>query len=46
MEERDSIGGFGFRGMRERVLLLGGRLTTDSGPGRGTTIRCIVPQSW
>lgn len=46
MEDRDSIGGFGFRGMRERVLLLGGRLTMDSGLGRGTTIRCIVPQSW
>ncbi|MGA9397927.1 MAG: sensor histidine kinase [Anaerolineaceae bacterium] len=29
---------FGLRGMRERVEMLGGKLTIDSTPGKGTTI--------
>lgn len=36
-------GGFGLRGMRERARLAGGRTSFDSVPGRGTTVRCIVP---
>ncbi len=33
----------GVLGMRERVVLLGGELTIDSGPGRGTTVIAHVP---
>jgi hypothetical protein len=33
----------GILGMRERVALLGGELTIDSGPGRGTTVIANVP---
>ena len=36
-------GGFGLQGMGERARLLGGRVTVESPPGRGTTVRCIVP---
>jgi len=36
-------GGFGLRGMGERARLLGGRITLDSSPGKGTTVRCITP---
>ncbi|MFI0484224.1 sensor histidine kinase [Actinomadura sp. 9N215] len=38
----DSHGGFGLRGMRERIALLGGRLDLASGPG-GTTVSVRVP---
>jgi signal transduction histidine kinase len=38
-----SEGGFGLRGMVERARLLGGRISLDSTPGRGTTVRCISP---
>ena len=34
---------FGLLGIRERVELLGGRLTIDSAPGRGTRLRVEVP---
>jgi two-component system, NarL family, sensor histidine kinase UhpB len=33
----------GIAGMRERALLVGGRLSIDSRPGRGTEIRLRVP---
>jgi PAS domain S-box-containing protein len=36
-------GGFGLLGMRERAELAGGRLTIDSSPGRGTTVRAHFP---
>jgi two-component system, NarL family, sensor histidine kinase UhpB len=39
----DSEGGLGIAGMRERALLIGGELTIESRPGRGTTVRLIVP---
>lgn len=35
--------GSGIRGMRERALLVGGRLMLGSGPAGGTTVRLVVP---
>jgi signal transduction histidine kinase len=35
--------GFGLRAMRERVTLAGGNLEIDSGPGRGTLVRAVLP---
>lgn len=35
-------GGFGMRGMRERARLVGGRISWEGEPGRGTIVRCIV----
>ncbi len=34
---------FGLEGIRERVRLLGGQVTIESHPGRGSTIRVILP---
>jgi signal transduction histidine kinase len=39
------IGGMGVMGMRERAVLLGGRLMVESRPGEGTTVRAIVPEA-
>lgn len=39
----ESERGLGIAGMRERALLVGGELTIESRPGRGTTIRLTVP---
>lgn len=36
-------GRFGLEGIRQRVRLLGGRLTIDSKPGSGTLIQVVVP---
>jgi signal transduction histidine kinase len=36
-------GGFGLIGMQERVELVGGRLTIESAPGEGTTVRAELP---
>jgi two-component system sensor histidine kinase UhpB len=33
----------GITGMRERALLVGGRLTIDSRPGQGTEVRLTIP---
>jgi signal transduction histidine kinase len=41
--ERAREGGLGLLGMRERVALLGGRLTIESRPGAGTTFVAEVP---
>ena len=35
--------GLGLRGMRERVALAGGTLAVVSAPGRGTTVRAVLP---
>jgi two-component system, NarL family, sensor kinase len=35
--------GFGLSGMRERAELLGGKLQLSSSPGRGTTVRLVLP---
>ena len=39
------IGGMGVLGMRERAVLLGGRLTVESNPGGGTTVQAVVPEA-
>ena len=36
-------GGFGMSGMRERAELVGGELEFAPAPGRGTTVRLVVP---
>jgi len=41
----ESEGGLGIAGMRERALLIGGELTIESRPGRGTTVRLGVPEA-
>jgi signal transduction histidine kinase len=35
--------GYGLRGMHERVLALGGRLTIQTAPGKGTTLWLHIP---
>jgi len=35
--------GFGLRGMRERVQALGGDFTIETGSGRGTSVRIVIP---
>jgi signal transduction histidine kinase len=39
-------GHFGLVGMRERVELIGGALTVESAPGRGTTMRVVKNVDW
>lgn len=39
----DEAGGFGLRGMRERVTALGGWLEIDSAPNCGTRVRLTLP---
>lgn len=39
----DAVEGFGIRGMRERMVLLRGCLTTGSGPGGGFVVEATVP---
>lgn len=36
---------FGLLGIRERALMLGGRLEIQSAPGKGTLVRVHIPQS-
>lgn len=38
-----SPGGAGIRGMRERALLIGARLTLNQRPGNGTEVHLRVP---
>jgi two-component system, NarL family, sensor histidine kinase UhpB len=39
----DAVGeGLGLAGMRERALLVGGRLEVESAPGKGTRVRLII----
>jgi glucose-6-phosphate-specific signal transduction histidine kinase len=37
--------GYGLIGIRERVRTLGGRLSVDSRPGTGLTVRAALPCS-
>jgi two-component system sensor histidine kinase UhpB len=39
----DETKGLGLSGMRERALLVNGKLEVDSRPGKGTTVRLEVP---
>jgi two-component system sensor histidine kinase UhpB len=39
----ESEDGLGIAGMRERALLIGGKLTIESRPSHGTTVRLVVP---
>lgn len=41
--EEELTGGFGMSGMRERAELVGGELSFESQPGKGTTMRLTVP---
>jgi two-component system, NarL family, sensor histidine kinase UhpB len=43
MPERLPPGTAGIAGMRERALLVGGRLTIESRPGQGTEVRLAIP---
>jgi signal transduction histidine kinase len=36
-------GHYGLEGIRQRVRLLGGRLTIESAPGSGTLVQVVVP---
>ena len=42
-QEASPSGRFGLTGMNERVKLLGGQLTIESGVGAGTVVRVMVP---
>jgi signal transduction histidine kinase len=39
----DDRGSSGMLGMTERAVLLGGRLTINGEPGKGTSVRLVVP---
>ncbi|MDQ5855358.1 MAG: GAF domain-containing sensor histidine kinase [Actinomycetota bacterium] len=41
--ERAGPVGYGLPGMQQRAELLGGQLTADSSPGRGTVVRLRIP---
>jgi two-component system, NarL family, sensor kinase len=43
--KRAGPGGYGLPGMQQRAELLGGQLTAESTPGRGTVVRLRVPVS-
>jgi signal transduction histidine kinase len=44
-DARTKPGSFGLRGIRERVLLLGGTLSVASEPSAGTTVSASLPMS-
>jgi signal transduction histidine kinase len=43
LARRDPDQGLGLLGVRERVSLLGGSLTIESGPGKGTKLQVTIP---
>ena len=43
--EQADPGALGLLGMRERAQLAGGRLTITGRPGRGTTVRVVLPRN-
>jgi two-component system nitrate/nitrite sensor histidine kinase NarX len=44
MDKASQQGGMGFLGMRERVQKIGGHLSIESAPGKGTRVSVIIPQ--
>jgi PAS domain S-box-containing protein len=44
-QERLTAGGLGILGMRERAILLGGELTIEGVPGKGTQVRVRIPEA-
>jgi signal transduction histidine kinase len=42
-QEMDKPNAFGLMGIRERVNRLGGELSLEGAPGRGTTLKVRVP---
>jgi signal transduction histidine kinase len=40
---RSTSGGIGLIGIRERLVPLGGALSIDAAPGRGTELRVTIP---
>jgi signal transduction histidine kinase len=42
----ETSGGFGLLGIRERMQLLGGRVETHTGLGKGFCLTASVPMSW
>ncbi len=44
LDRDEGMEGIGLAGMRERVLLLGGRLSMDSSFGNGTVLRAAIPR--
>jgi signal transduction histidine kinase len=43
VESRDPLTGYGLQGMRDRAEIIGGRLSIDSDPGRGTSVCLELP---
>jgi signal transduction histidine kinase len=43
--ERTTGTGFGLLSIRERLSMLGGRLTIESEPGKGTRVTIITPHT-
>jgi len=41
--QAEQCGSLGLLGMRERAGLVGGTLSIDSAPGRGTAVRVVLP---
>lgn len=41
--DADNVDGFGLPGMRSRVQQVSGTMTVQTAPGKGTTIRLVVP---
>jgi two-component system, NarL family, sensor histidine kinase UhpB len=39
----EEAGGLGLFGMQERAAYVGGQVEIDSAPGRGTTVRAVIP---
>jgi signal transduction histidine kinase len=43
MQRKDPLSGYGLKGMRDRAEVVGGSLSLDSGPGRGTSVCLELP---
>lgn len=43
MQSKDPLSGYGLKGMRDRAEVVGGSLSLDSGPGRGTSVCLELP---